>query len=190
MLFITANPNIIGETSNEIVDYSTISRPVNNITFLNLIWGKNDGPPVPVISVNTIKQLLDYEITAVSPDRISIGLPIIGYDWALPYIAGKTEANSLTIDAAINLANDTGTVIQFDDLSQTPFFLYYQYHNGLQTEHITRFIDARTIDALLNLITGYELAGIGVWNAMTFYDQLWLMINARYEIKKIIPDNL
>ncbi|QHQ59593.1 LysM peptidoglycan-binding domain-containing protein [Anaerocolumna sedimenticola] len=193
LLFVTVNPNIkLGETEikSEIVNYSVISQPVNNITFLNLIWGTNDGPPVPVISVNTAKQFLDFIIPGVSQDRIDIGLPIIGYDWTLPYIAGQTEANALTINAAITLADDTGAVIQYDDTSETPFFLYNQYNNDLQTMHITRFIDARTINSLLDLITAYGLNGIGVWNIMIFYDQLWLMINTQYEIEKLIPDNL
>lgn len=193
LFFITINPYIdFSENAppSEIADYATISRPVNNITFLNLIWGTNNGPPSPVISINAIRQFINMTLAKVSPDLISIGMPIIGYNWELPYVAGKTTANALTINAAISLAADFGSVIQFDDPSQTPYFLYDQYSNDLPVRHIVRFIDARTIDSLANVISEYGLDGIGIWNIMVFYDQLWLIINTQYEIEKIIPDNL
>jgi spore germination protein len=193
LFFITINPNINfteGEAPNDLVDYSTISQRVSSLAFLSLIWGTNNGPPSPVISINAVRQFLDYTQTKVSADLISIGMPIIGYDWELPYVDGKTEANALTINAALSLAAEYGAVIQFDEPSQTPYFLYNRYNNDLPVQHIVRFIDARTIDSLINLVSEYGLNGIGVWNIMVFYEQLWLIINTQYEIEKLIPDTL
>jgi spore germination protein len=119
-----------------------------------------------------------------------VGNPLISYDWALPYIQGESQANSLTIDASLSLAYDKKAIIQFDDVSQTPFFVYTQLFNGLSTQHIVWSIDARTISALVELISELGLSGAGLWNVMIYFHQLWLVINSQYEIEKLLPDNL
>lgn len=192
-LLITINPNINFEGTSiyrDVVNYSLVSQPVNAITFLNLIWEINDGPPLPVISIPVIEQFITDTISDVTNGLINMGIPIIGYDWALPYIEGITRANSLTINTAITIANDEGVDIQFDESSQTPYFYYNQYPADTPVEHIVRFIDARTINGATDLITKYGLSGIAVWNIMIFYDQLWLIINSQFQIEKLIPDSL
>lgn len=192
LLLITIDPNFNFEGTSiyrDVVNYSLISQPVNAITFLSLIWGTNSGPPLPVISISALEIFITDTIADVSNGLINIGLPIIGYDWELPYIEGITKANSLTIDAAITIADEEGAVIEFDEASQTPYFYYYRYPSDRPVEHIVRFIDARTINGLTGLITEYGLSGINIWNIMIFYDQLWLLINSQYQIDKLIPDS-
>ncbi len=191
LLLITVNPNI--EKSGlyqEDIDYSYISQHCDSITFLRLIWGTNKGPPIPVISIGTLQQFVEYVLTTIPASKIALGLPVIGYSWELPYQEGETEANSLTINAALTIASDAGATIQFDDISQTPYYFYEEYRITESLQHIVRFIDARTTNGLMNLIAGYGLLGIGIWNIMIFYDQLWLIINSQYKITKLIKDTL
>ncbi len=193
LFFMTINPNIYGNVDSRIigaVDYSTISKNVNNIAFLHLIWGTNYGPPAPVISINNVRQFLNYTVPGVTPGLIDLGIPIIGYDWELPFIAGISEANSLTLNAALILADDYTAEIQFDENSQTPFFTYVRYINDFPVQHIVRFIDARTINSLVSLIPEYGLNGVGIWNIMIFNEQLWAVIISQYEIIKVITDSL
>ncbi|MGB8451326.1 MAG: LysM peptidoglycan-binding domain-containing protein [Anaerocolumna sp.] len=193
LFFVTINSNTNFDDSNspnDTVDYSLLSQSVNNISFLNLIWGTNGKFPSPVISIDAIGQFINKIVTNISPDLISMGLPVIGYDWELPYIAGRTKANALTINSALSLASDYEAVIQFDEPSQTPYFLYNLYSYDTPIQHIVRFIDARTIDSLTNLISEYKLDGVDIWNIMVFYEQMWLIINSQYKIEKKIPDNL
>ncbi len=174
----------------DLIDYSNISRPTDGISFIQLIWGSNYGPPAPVISINIIRQFLNHVITTVPHELIRIGMPIMGYDWKLPYVTDGIPANSLTLNAVLSVAEVSGAVIQFDEISQTPYFTYSQYDMETIIWHIVRFIDARTTDALLELISEFGLDGIGIWNIMVFYEQLWLIINSQYDIQKLIPDNL
>lgn len=193
LLMITINPRINfngSEIYNEVINYSLISQPVNGVTFLSLIWGTNYAPPLPVISISALQRFITDTISQVSSEIINMGLPIIGYDWELPYTPGYTAANSLTINAALTLADDEGAVIEYDDISQTPYFYYNKYSIDEPVRHIVRFLDARTITGLTDLISEYGLSGITVWNIMVFYEQLWLLINSQYEIEKLIPDSL
>jgi spore germination protein len=191
LLLITINPVI--ENSGlyqEDIDYTYISQYSDSIAFLRLIWGTNKGPPIPVISINALQQFVAHVLTTIPNSELVLGLPVIGYSWELPYQEGETEANSLTINAALTIASDAGATIQFDDVSQTPYYFYDEYRVTESLQHIVRFIDARTTNGIMNLIAGYGLIGIGIWNVMIFYDQLWLIINSQYQIIKLMKDTL
>lgn len=193
LFIITINPNtqlIDDQVTFEQIDYSSISQLVNGISFFQYAWGTNTGPPSPVSSDYLARIFLNYVVSETSPEKIVIGTPLIGYDWELPYEANDSTAKSLTINAALSLAHEVDATIQFDEISQTPFFQYTSSYSGAAIEHIVWFIDARSINALSHLIIDYNLSGSGIWNIMVFYQQMWTLINSQYEIIKIIPDSL
>jgi len=191
LLFITFNTNI-SNVDNEVVfekvDYSSISQVDNKTVFLEFIWGTNYGPPAPVTSIGNLRQFTDYALTMISPDKILLGVPVIGYDWALPYVSGKSSANSLTLQSSLNLALDVGAPIEFDEVSQTPYFLYFQEAANISVQHIVWFINSQTIDSLVSLVSENGLSGSGVWNIMVYFAQLWLVINSQYEIIKVLSE--
>lgn len=187
LLFVTINPNIRYENNEITFDrlaYNTIADSVENITFLQFIWGVNYGPPLPVNSVERLRPFIEYVTSIVSPDKIIIGNSLISYDWPLPYVPGVTYANSLSINSALRLALDSGTVIQFDEPSQSPYFNY----TTNSVEHIVWTIDARSFDALVNLVREYNLEGAGIWNLMIYAAQLWLIIDSQFDSVKLLPN--
>ncbi len=193
LFFVTINPIIQFFNNNltfEKVDYSIISQLINNMTFLIFIWGVNYGPPLPVNSISNIRTFIDYVTATVPADQVTTGISLISYDWSLPYIPGKSYANSLSINSALNLAYDTGATIQFDDISQTPYFMYNLLVNGSINAHIVWSIDARTIAGLTEIISELGLNGISLWNLMLYTPQLWLVINSQFEILKFSPNTL
>ena len=187
LVFVTVSPNITvvnNEIKFEKVDFSVFNQLAHNIIFMNYEWVININPPSPISSINNIDVFLNYINNFISTEKVIIGLATIGYDWELPYSAGLSTVTPLTLDRAIDLARDVGAEIQFDEISQTPFFVYTRMVNQNQIAHIVWFIDARSINALLNLVTKYKLNGVGVWNIMIYNPQLWLLINSQYEIEK------
>ena len=192
MAFITLSPNIIynpNEIAFERIDYSVLGGAANGITLLSYNWGYSYGAPAPVTSVSLLRKFFDYAVTLIPPEKIFMGIPLMGYDWELPYVVGISRANSLTYDSAISLADNFGAIIQFDEISRTPFFEYEENQAGISTQHIVWFIDARSIEALVKLVPEYGFQGIGVWNIMFFFSQMWLVINSQYEIEKIYDEN-
>jgi spore germination protein len=193
LLYVTINPNI--ESTNNVIeypqlDYADISQLVDGIIFFQYVWGTYTGPPAPVSSINLLRDFLSHIVSGASPDKLSIGKPLIGYDWQLPYVSGVTPIYSISLNSALTLAYTANTAIQFDEISQTPFFQYLQSYSGAPVEHIVWFIDARSVYSLDRLIIEYHLAGSGVWNIMIYYQMLWTLINAQFDIIKLIPDNL
>lgn len=184
-VFLTVNPNVSnlgGEVSFERVDYSILNELAQNIIFMNYQWATNINPPGPISSVYNIDVFLEYVNNYIPPDKFIVGIPIIGYDWELPYLSGLSSVYSLTYQRAVDLAAENNVAIQFDEESQTPYFLYY---DG-RIQHIVWFIDARSINASLNLVTRYNLYGYGIWNITIYNPQLWVIINSQYDIEKII----
>ncbi len=189
LFFITINYKTQlndNEITIEKIDYSAFDSYVNGMIFLRFTWGTDYGPPAPVSNINYIETLIDYVSTKASQDKIIIGKPTISYDWQLPYIPNKSNANSLSLNTALNLALEFNSTIEFDEDSQTPYFYYDQYNIGLQHQHIVWFIDAKSIDALNKIIIKYGFRGSGIWNIMIYNSQLWTITNVTFDIIKLI----
>ncbi len=193
LVFVSINPNIQsmnGEITFEQIDYSVINTLVSGIIFLEFVWGTNSTPPAPVFSIQKISTFTNYALQSVPPDKCIIGVPTLAYDWPLPFIQGRTIGNSLTIDAALSLARDLNVPIQFDTPSQSPYFNYYQYTIGFPVQHIVWFTDARSYNALMELVVEHGLIGMGIWSIMVYNPQLWLVVNSQYEVVKIPLDSI
>lgn len=189
LVFVIINPNITvvnNEVRYERVDYTNLNQIAHNIIFMNYEWAMNTSPPSPISSIYNIEVYLNYLIEFISPVKMILGLATIGYDWELPYSAGISSVNSLTLDSAIGLARSVGAVIQFDEISQTPYYQYTIYSSEGPIDHIVWFIDARSINALLGLVTDYNLLGTSIWNITIYNPQLWLIINSQFDIEKFL----
>ncbi|MDF2611448.1 MAG: hypothetical protein K0R92_2922 [Lachnospiraceae bacterium] len=191
LVFITIDPNFIIEENQTIfekVDYSNYNELVDETYLMRFYWGTQYGPPMPVSSVENISLYVDYIIQMIEPAKINVGFPLLGYDLRVPYIQGFSEANSITLDNAIDLARSMNSNILFDDVSETPYFEYTKEESGRAIKHVVWFVDARTIYAVVNLVLENRLQGMGLWNIMSYYRQLWLVINSNCKIKKLISE--
>ncbi len=184
-VFVTVGPDI-RSVNNEVifekVDYSVLNRLAQNIIFMDYNWATTINPPSPISSIYNLNVFLEYINNFIPPEKVIIGIPTIGYDWELPFSAGFSSVYSLTVERAIDLARIFNARIQFDEKSQTPYFLYTDNN----TQHIVWFIDARSINALLDLVIYYNYHGSGIWNITIYNPQLWLIINSQYDIEKVL----
>jgi spore germination protein len=189
LLIITINYQLQMQNDQllvEPIDYSEFNNYIDAIIFLKFHWSTNNDPPGPISDITNIRELIKFVVSELPPEKIVVGKPFLGYDWPLPYIPNLTNAISLSIEALMRLARDSNAVIQFDEHSQTPFFYYNQLSIGVPLQHIVWFIDARSINALFDLISEYDLYGSGIWNIMIYHPQLWTMINSRFDTIKLI----
>ncbi|NLK37952.1 MAG: LysM peptidoglycan-binding domain-containing protein [Epulopiscium sp.] len=163
-------------------DYAALGDIANTALLMTYEWGYMFGPPIAVAPLNSVRQVVDYGLTEIPADKILLGIPNYGYDWALPFIRGTTAAVPLGNEEALALAQSVGAEIQFDELAQSPFFRYYDDDGK---EHVVWFEDARSILGKLNLLSEKQLKGAGYWNLMRPFTQNWLLLNALYDIEKI-----
>lgn len=158
-------------------DYAAIGRIVDYVVLMTYEWGYTFGPPMAVAPLPQVRQVLDYAVTAIPPNKILMGMPNYGYDWTLPYMRGR-PARSISFAEAEALAAQAGVTIQFDDQAQAPTF---HYTDDAGAEHVVWFDNRESIAARLGLVREYNLAGISFWTinrlSLPGYEQLAAMYN-------------
>lgn len=165
------------------IDYRLLGEAANRVLLMAYQWGYTYGPPMAVAPVNMVRRVVDYAVSVIPREKISLGIPNYGYDWPLPYERGVTKAQTLSHQAAIQLAIDHGTNIQFDETAMSPFFRYWQY--GIQ--HEVWFEDVRSIKAKFDLVKEYGLSGTGYWQLMSLFRANWLMMEELFYIERDWP---
>jgi spore germination protein len=162
-------------------DYKAHGEIVDFVIIMTYEWGWSGGPPMAVAPIPQVRQVLDYAVSVIPPDKIMMGAPLYGYNWTLPYIKGGKFAPTLSPKAAVVLARDVGAYIRFDPVSQAPNFTYYD-HDG--KEHIVWFEDARSMQAKFDLIKEYGLRGISYWLLGQSFPQNWPLLEANFHVRK------
>ncbi|MDI9509849.1 MAG: LysM peptidoglycan-binding domain-containing protein [Bacillota bacterium] len=181
IFMVTISPNFSAEVN---IDYSKISLYVDRIIFVENIWPKQAQEPAPVSNVSLIRPFIENVTRTISPSMISIGKPLIGYDWSIPFTPGSL-AHILSLSSIISLAYEENAEIQLDEESQTPYFTYTRPSDRFNLHNIVWFIDARSIKALNDLILEYSLIGTGLWNLRNYYQKLFSIITATFDITKL-----
>ncbi len=165
-------------------NYETIGKAVNDVLLMTYEWGYKYGPPMAVAPIPKVRQVVEYALTEILPQKIWLGIPNYGYDWPLPYIRGETEAISISSQQAIARAIRYNVTIQYDSYAQAPWFEYVA-EDGIP--HIVWFEDARSIQAKLALTGEYGLSGVGYWNLMRDFPQNWRVLHGLYHIRDPRP---
>ena len=147
-------------------DYAAVGSIADKVIIMTYEWGYTYGEPMAVAPIDKVRQVLDYAVMEIPPEKILMGMANYGYSWTLPY---KT-AYSQYAD------------IRFDDTAQSPFFRYY---DSAGTEHIAWFEDPRSIEAKLKLVSEYGLGGVSYWNINTLYRPNWAVPSGMYGIEKV-----
>lgn len=163
-------------------DYAFHGRYVDRVILMTYEWGYTYGPAQAVAPINQVEKVLQYATSVMPSEKILMGMPNYGYDWTLPFVPGSA-AQALSNQQAINLAWNVNAQIQYDETAQSPFFTYFD-SNG--AEHIVYFDDVRSIAARLELVNRYNLAGVSYWNINTFFKPNWVVLNAMYDVNKVV----
>ncbi len=156
----------------EAIDYAALGEAADRVLLMTYEWGYTYSEPRAVAPINNVRAVVDYALTVIPPEKIDLGIPNYGYDWNIPWVEG-TAAQSIGNIAAQEIATDLGVPISFDRTAQAPFFRYSAQDS---TRHEVWFEDARSIAAKVALARERGLGGIGVWQIMRWFPQLWLTV--------------
>jgi spore germination protein len=145
-------------------------------------WGYLYGPPMATAPLNNVRQVLEYGVSVIDPEKILMGIPNYAYDWPLPFVKGETQAEAISNQQAIERAALNNVAILFDELAQAP---YYYYTNEQGIEHVVWFDDVRSMNAKMGLIPEFGLNGAGVWQIMKFFPGLYNVIGSSFTVEKV-----
>lgn len=154
------------------VDYAKLGENADAVFLMTYEWGYTYGPPMAVAPLDKVREVVEYALTRIPPEKIILGIPNYGYDWPLPYERGITRARSIGNEEAVEIAVENGASVEYAEVSRSPWFTYRK--NGM--EHVVWFEDVRSIRAKWELVREYGLSGAGYWNLMRPFSANWLML--------------
>lgn len=160
-------------------DYAAIASVTDFAYLMTYEWGYTYGPPLAVAPLPNVRQVLQYATSEIPPEKVWMGLPNYGYDWALPYQSGASMAKVVSPLGAVALAKQTGTAILFDETAKAPYFTYTASDGK---DHIVWFDDAESLNEKLLLLSEFSLPGCGIWNIMYKNPALYTLLTAFYEL--------
>ena len=164
-------------------DYEQIGRIADRVIIMTYEWGYMYGPPMAVAPYSEVRSVIEYATSVIEPSKILMGMPNYAYDWTLPYVQG-TPARALTNNAALNLAITKGSEIKFDERAQAP---YFNYTDNSGRQHIVWFENARSVQARLQLVKDFNLAGISYWTINNFWNVGYIVLNNMFDVIKLLP---
>lgn len=167
-------------------DYKSVGEVATRTFLMTYEWGYTYGPPMAVAPLDRVKRVVEYAKSEIPSEKLLLGVPNYGYDWALPYVRGKSRAESISNEEAVERARARGAEIIFDETAQAPYYNYYDRPTSFEdaVRHEVWFENARSIDSTVRLANEYSLSGCGVWNIMNYFPAMWAVINSLCNIEK------
>lgn len=162
-------------------DYKLLGAATDSVLLMTYEWGYTYGPPMAVAPINKVREVVEYAVTEIPTEKIDLGIPNYGYDWALPFVQGTSKARAISNVEAVQIAIENDAVIQFDQTAMSPYFRYEK--DGVQ--HEVWFEDVRSIKEKFQLITDYGLRGMGYWQIMRLFRANWLLLADTFDIHRI-----
>lgn len=77
-------------------DYALLGEAADSVLLMTYEWGYTYGPPMAVAPINMVRQVVEYALTRIPAEKISLGIPNYGYDWTLPFEQGVSRARTIS----------------------------------------------------------------------------------------------
>ncbi len=166
-------------------DYARLGAVADYVLLMTYEWGYTYGPPMAVAPLNKVREVVEYALTVIPAEKIHLGFPNYGYDWALPYVRGQSRATTIGNVQAVEIAIQNSVPIQFDEVAMSPYFFYENTpESGIAPiTHEVWFEDVRSINEKLSLVEQYNLRGISWWQIMKLFRAGWLLTADRFYIR-------
>lgn len=167
-------------TLYEAHDYEAHGRIVDFVILMTYEWGYRFGPPQAISPINEMRRVVEYALSVMPAEKIMLGFQIYARDWLLPHVEGQ-EAETFSPQEAIRRAVTHGAVIQYDPITQSPFFHYTDDQGRM---HEVWFEDARSAQAKFDLMKQYGLRGVSYWALGYPFPQNWALLHDTFTIEK------
>ena len=163
-------------------NYAAHGEYADRVIIMTYEWGYTYSAPQAVSPVNRIRRVLEYAVTKIPAGKILMGFSNYGYNWKLPWRQGDA-AKVISNSAAMNLAVSVGADIKFDQNAQAPFFTYT---DSAGQRHIVWFEDVRSVQARLQLVAEFGLAGISYWTINQLFRPGLAVLQSMYSVEKLL----
>lgn len=162
-------------------DYEAHGRIVDFVILMTYEWGYRLGPPQAISPINRMREVVEYALTVIPPEKISLGFQIYARDWKIPHVQGQV-AETFSPQEAVERATEHQAEIQYDETAASPFFRYTDEDGQ---GHEVWFEDARSAQAKFDLTKEYGLRGISYWALGYPFPQNWELLADNFTVRKM-----
>lgn len=150
------------------------------VIFLVNDWTVRDIYPGAISPVNNIRSILDKAISSIPREKILLDYEIYARDWVIPS-DGSGQVEPVSVQEAMNRALRNNVRIQYDEISQAPFYFYKDNEGRI---HEVWFEDARSAQAKFDLVKEYRIRGISFWSLGYYFPQKWYLLEDNFIVVK------
>ena len=168
-------------------DWVVLGKVVDRIRIMTYDYHWRGGGPGPVAPIYWVREVANYAKTVVDPAKVVIGVPFYGYNWP----SGGT-ASAQTWDAIDNLIQTYRLTVNLAESDANgPIQENWITYNGRRVW----FATSRSLDAKLDLVQQFDLAGIAIWRLGGEDPQNWDVIRSQlledpFESQRVINQTL
>jgi spore germination protein len=157
-------------------DYTAIGNAADIVAVMTIDYGYPGGPPDPIAPVWWMEEVVQYALTQINPRKLQIAIPLYGYD----KVVGTNTTRAMSIVAAQNQAITTGSTIEFDQRSMSPWYRHW----SAGVEQVVWFEDIRSFIEKYRLIDIYQLSGTTFWQISLPAPQNWAYLSKNIVVLK------
>ncbi|ADL50908.1 glycosyl hydrolase family 18 protein [Clostridium cellulovorans] len=152
-------------------DYAALGKYVDQMVLMTYDEHYPGGTAGPVASIGWVESVIKYAVSVIPKEKILVGTAAYGYDWS----SNGTKAYG--INGINNLATTYGATIQWDSVSQCP---YFNYTDASGVSHSVWFENAYSLNFKLDLVNSYDVAGIAIWRLGLENADYWTSIKTKF----------
>ena len=136
-------------------DYAALGRAADALEIMTYDQHGSGTGPGPISSRRWMTQVLDYAESRVAPDKIRLGIPFYGYDWA------NGSASGLVWSSARSLISEHHSAVHRSGEGEP----YFSYLDSSNRRHTVYFQDSASIAAKIDYVLQRKpaIAGIAIW---------------------------
>lgn len=140
--------------TNVAQDYHAIGQVADQVRLMGYDYHWATSPPGPVAPVGWLRDVLSYAKTQIPPDKIVLGVPLYGYDWAGGFGTGVSWLD------ALRLSRQYHAQVHYDTKAQAPWFTYT---DAAGKAHTVWFENAESSRAKFEVAQGAGIGGVYLW---------------------------
>ena len=153
-------------------DYAAIGQIVDQFYIMAYDEHWRGGEPGPVASLPWVEQVVRYATGVMPSQKIVLGIPFYGYDWAAD---GSTTGNKAFGSARMKQRmEEFGATVKWDPVKGENVATY----KSDAGDRVVWFPDERSIEAKLKLAYQYNLKGVAPWRFGFEEDAWWTAMGA------------
>ncbi|MEC1524830.1 LysM peptidoglycan-binding domain-containing protein [Neobacillus niacini] len=157
-------------------DYAAIGNAADIVAVMTIDFGYPGGPPDPIAPIWWMEEVVQYALTQINPRKLQIAIPLYGYD----KVVGTNTTRAMSVVAAQNQAIATGSIIEFDQRSMSPWYRHW----SAGVEQVVWFEDIRSFIEKYRLIDVYQLSGTTYWQISLAAPQNWAFLSRNIAVLK------